>query len=115
MIRIATITEGNSVVGVVHGPDACDQTIRVRGRVWRFDFDRHCGVLWLRKDGQERKCQCPTDPAVWRAFERWLRKHKRSQLSPGQCAANDATSASVGEHVRIRRPSGRVTPGDSIT
>lgn len=75
MKRIATITECNRVVGIVHGPDACDQEIKVLGRVWRFDYDRHCGPLWLRKDGQARKCQNPSNTAVWRAFARWERRN----------------------------------------
>lgn len=73
MKRIAEIVEGGQVVGIVHGHDAYDQEIRVNGRVWRFDHDERLGPLWLRKDGSERKCQCP-GKAVWRAWEKWHRK-----------------------------------------
>lgn len=51
--------------------DFTDQEIIVNGRVWRFDFDRRLGPLWLRKDGMERRCQNP-NKAVWDAFEKWL-------------------------------------------
>jgi hypothetical protein len=73
MKRIATIVENGRVVGLVHGPDACDQRIRVNGKEWRFDFDEYGGPLWLRKDGQPRECQNP-NKAVWRRWEGW---HKR--------------------------------------
>ena len=51
--------------------DMPDNEIVVNGRVWRFDFDRHLGPLWLKKDGTERKCQMP-GAAVWREFAKWL-------------------------------------------
>ena len=73
MKRIATIVENGRVVGLVHGPDACDQRIRVNGKEWRFDFDEYGGPLWLRKDGEPRQCQNP-NKAVWRRWEGW---HKR--------------------------------------
>lgn len=44
--------------------DAPDNEIVVNGRVWRFDFDRHLGPTWLRKDGSDRKCQNP-NKTVW--------------------------------------------------
>lgn len=43
------------------------------GKEWRFDFDEYGGPLWLRKDGEPRKCQNP-NKAVWRRWEGW---HKR--------------------------------------
>lgn len=80
MRLVATIVENGKKIGLVHGPDACDQEITVNGRIWRFDFDRYCGPLWLRKDGQARKCQCPGKP-VWKEwgkwFERWSKRNKR--------------------------------------
>lgn len=75
MKRIATITEKGRVVGILHGPDFTGQTVRVNGRVWRFDFDRYTGPHWLRKDGEPRKCQCP-NKAVWVAFNEWMKKNK---------------------------------------
>lgn len=50
--------------------DFPDQKIVVNGRIWRFDFDRHLGPLWLKKDGTERKCQNP-NKYVWAAFDKW--------------------------------------------
>lgn len=76
MKRIATLIENGRVTGLVHGPDACDQTITVRGRVWRFDYDEQFGPLWLRKDGAERACQNP-GKAVWAEWEKWHRKWRR--------------------------------------
>ena len=64
---------------IVSFSDACEQEINVNGRTWRFDFDERLGPLWLRKDGEPRKCQCPTSKAVWGAFETWLKKWKRTQ------------------------------------
>ena len=78
MKRIATIVENGNVVGLVHGPDACDQTITVNGRVWQFDHDERLGPLWLRKDGKERACQCPGN-AVWREWEKWHKRWTRKQ------------------------------------
>ena len=51
--------------------DFSDQQITVNGKVWRFDYDRRLGPLWLKKDGTERNCQNP-NKAVWAAFEQWL-------------------------------------------
>ena len=62
---------------VITMPDAFYQQIVVRGRIWRFDYCRRGGPLWLRKDWVPRACQCPTDPAVWRAFNRWLKHYNR--------------------------------------
>ena len=76
MKRVATIVENGRVVGIVHGPDAPDQSIRVNGRVWRFDFDERGGPHWTRKDGEGRKCQSP-NKAVWQAFERWFKRYRK--------------------------------------
>jgi hypothetical protein len=50
-----------------------DNEINVDGRIWRFDFDRQLGPLWLKSDGTERKCQMP-NKRVWAAFEEWLKE-----------------------------------------
>ncbi len=55
--------------------DFSDQEITVNGKVWRFDYSRRLGPLWLKKDGSERRCQNP-NKAVWAAFEQWLIKHE---------------------------------------
>lgn len=78
MQRIAEIVENGKVVGLVHGPDAVDQEIKVNGRIWRFDFDRHMGPYWLRKDGEARKCQNP-NKAVWKAWEKWHARWTKSR------------------------------------
>jgi len=51
----------------------------VNGRTWRWDFHEYCGPLWLRADGSERKCQHPTNPAVWEAFDEWLKRWEASR------------------------------------
>lgn len=51
----------------------------VNGRVWRWEFHEYLGPGWLKKDGNPKKCQCPTIKAVWDAFEKWHRKYKRSK------------------------------------
>ena len=71
MKTIGTIHDGSGVIGIISGPDACDQSFVVNGRTWRFDFDEYCGPLWLRKDGNPRVCQCPTIKAVWDKFQEW--------------------------------------------
>jgi len=86
MKRIATIVENGRVVGLVHGPDACDQRILVNGKEWRFDFDEYGGPLWLRKDGEPRQCQNP-NKAVWRRWEGW---HKRWRALKAK-SENDGT------------------------
>ena len=62
----------NAIVSVCDKPN---NVIRVKGRTWRFDFDRHLGPTWLKKDGSERKCQYP-NRLVWLAFEQWLKEAK---------------------------------------
>ena len=59
---------------ILKGPDLTDQQIVVNGRIWRFDYDKMFGPLWLRKDGTERTCQYP-NKAVWKEFEKWQKKH----------------------------------------
>ena len=54
--------------------DAPDNEIIVNGRVWRFDFDRHLGPTWLRKDGSDRKCQNP-NKKVWDEFKKWFAEY----------------------------------------
>lgn len=81
MKRIATITdEKGRVTGLVHGPDLVNQSVRALGKIWRFDFDKWCGPLWLNKDGSDRKNQDPPK-AVWDAFQNWhdarFKKSKR--------------------------------------
>jgi hypothetical protein len=49
----------------------------VRGTVWRWSYHEYLGPLWLKKDGSFRECQCPTNKAVWRAFDRWLREYNK--------------------------------------
>lgn len=78
MRRIAEIVEDGKLVGLVHGADAFNQEITVSGNAWRFDFDDWCGPLWLKKDGRPRKCQYPTNKAVWDAFDEWYRHYKES-------------------------------------
>jgi len=80
MKRILTLVANGFVTGVVHGPDAPNQSIRVHGKEWRFDFDVHGGPLWLRKDGEPRKCQNP-GKAVWKEWERWHDKWHRQWLT----------------------------------
>lgn len=77
MQRLATIIENGKVVGLVHGPDTTNQSITVNGRVWRFDFHEYCGPLWLRKDGNPRKCQNP-NKKVWTAFQRWFNRWRKN-------------------------------------
>lgn len=80
MKRIATMVDGDGrVVGLVHGPEACEQKIAVKGRTWTFDFDEHLGPLWLRKDGSARKSQCPGS-AVWSEFEKWHKRYLRKRM-----------------------------------
>lgn len=80
MKRVGTILENGRVVGLVHGPDAYDQKIIVNGRVWRFDFDKWMGPLWIRKDGQARENQNP-GKSVWKEFEKWQKRWFRMQRS----------------------------------
>lgn len=53
-------------------PDAINQKIIVNGREWRFNFHRYLGPDWLKKNGEPRKCQCPSSKAVWVEFDKWL-------------------------------------------
>lgn len=88
MKRMATILQGGQTVGVVHGPDACEQTITVNGRIWRFDHDEHAGPLWLRRDGVERKCQNP-NRAVWKAWTAWEKRWQRRKAKSPNAKLSD--------------------------
>jgi hypothetical protein len=55
-------------------PDVLDAQVVVNGRVWKFEYDRFLGPLWLKKSGEPRACQYPTNKAVWAAFAEWLEK-----------------------------------------
>lgn len=66
--------DANTIVSL---PDYVDQQITVRGRVWRFHFDRRLGPEWLKANGEPRKCQNP-NKAVWAAFEKWHKKQKEA-------------------------------------
>jgi len=83
---IATIhNESGVCTGIVDGADADNQEIVVNGRVWRFDYDERWGPLWLKKDGSPRKCQVPTNHAVWAAWDEWRKKweaRKKNQPTP---------------------------------
>jgi hypothetical protein len=51
----------------------------VNGRTWRWEFHEWGGPLWLRRDGEPRKNQCPHSKAVWDAFEQWHQGYKRNK------------------------------------
>ena len=56
---------------IVSVPDFQDQQVTVNRRIWRFEFDRYLGPLWLKADGYTpRACQNP-NKAVWAAFHQW--------------------------------------------
>ena len=93
MRRVATIVENGRVVGLVHGPDAWDQSIVVNGRTWRFDFDEMFGPLWLKADGSERKCQNPS-AAVWLVWEEW---HKRWRAEKTKAPNDEAVRLPKGD------------------
>ncbi len=68
----------NGVRLFVDYPDAYGEAV-VNGRTWRWSFHHYCGPLWLRKDGEPLKCQCPTSKAVWTAFQRWHKLYQRNR------------------------------------
>lgn len=61
---------------VITVPDLIEQEITVNGRIWRFDFDRYFGPVWLKKNGEARICQNPSK-AVWQAFEEWQKEEAK--------------------------------------
>jgi len=63
-----------SPTAIISVCDAPDNEVTVNGRVWRFDFDRHLGPTWLKKDGSDRKCQNPKK-TVWDAFKKWFAQY----------------------------------------
>lgn len=63
---------------IVSMPDNLEGQVVVNGRVWRFDFCRQFGPLWLKKNGNPRKCQSP-NKIVWAAFDVWFKKQKKVQ------------------------------------
>ena len=64
----------NGIAVFMDYPDGYGEAV-VKGRTWRWHFHRYCGPLWLRKDGEHLKNQRPPK-AVWRAFDKWLKKLK---------------------------------------
>ena len=81
------IARGQNII--ISGPDVSDAQVTANGRVWRFDFDDYCGPLWLKADGEPRKCQSPSIKAVRDAFDVWLvqyevRKAAKKQPKEGQ-------------------------------
>lgn len=49
----------------------------VDGREWRWSFHNYLGPSFLKKDGELRKCQYPTNKKVWAAFEEWLNEYRK--------------------------------------
>ena len=52
---------------------------KVNGTVWRWEFHDYLGPTFLRKDGEPRKCQCPTVKAAWKAFDKWLKRYEKEK------------------------------------
>lgn len=76
MKTIATLRDNEGrIKGIVSGAEFRDQRVIVDGKEWRFDYDKHLGPHWMRKNGEPRSCQCPTNSKVWAAFDKWLSKH----------------------------------------
>ena len=77
MKTLATIHDsGGRRIGIVSGHDAVNQQITVKGRIWRFHYDLWNGPMWLRKDGELRRCQSP-HKAVWKAYMRWETRYRK--------------------------------------
>lgn len=67
--------EKGQCIGVVSGPDFYFQEVTAEnGRKWYFSFDRYMGPFWLKKNGEDRKCQTPCK-AAWAAFDKWLEEN----------------------------------------
>jgi hypothetical protein len=58
--------------------DELQQEINVDGKIWRFDFDRHLGPCWLKKNGEPRSCQSP-NKRVWEEFSKWFETWNKRQ------------------------------------
>lgn len=71
----------NPVTVHIAFPDAINQRISVNGREWRFNFHRYLGPDWLKKDGEPRKCQCPSNKAVWAEFDKWLSEWQKENAN----------------------------------
>lgn len=56
---------------IISMPDYLDQEINVDGRIWRFEYDRYLGPLWLKKNGEPRSCQVP-NKRVWEELDKWV-------------------------------------------
>lgn len=57
----------NTIITVADYPG---KQVVVNGKVWSFDYSKYWGPVWLKKNGDDRKCQNP-NKAVWAAFEEW--------------------------------------------
>jgi hypothetical protein len=56
-------------------PDYINQSVKVKGKVWRFDFDLMLGPSWIGVSGKVLENQNPPR-AVWDEFDRWLEAQK---------------------------------------
>ena len=56
-------------------PDGYGSAI-VDGRKWEWDFSEYGGPTFLKKDGEPRKNQFPTNKKVWAAFNEWFQNYQ---------------------------------------
>ena len=59
----------------------------VDGREWEWSFVEYGGPLFLKKNGEARKCQNPKK-SVWAAFEEWLQNYKAEKENKKHQYAN---------------------------
>lgn len=50
--------------------------VDVDGKTWRWEFHDYLGPTFLKKNGEPRKCQFPTNKKVWAAFNKWLKEYE---------------------------------------
>jgi hypothetical protein len=58
---------------IVTVPDAEGFAI-VNGRMWRWEFSKWTGPMFLRADGEPMVRQPGEDHPVWAAFEKWRKE-----------------------------------------
>ncbi len=51
----------------------------INGRLWAWEFHEYLGPTFLKKNGDPRANTCPTVPAVWAAFNDWLKLYHQEK------------------------------------
>jgi hypothetical protein len=58
--------------------DASGEGVDINGRMWRWDFSRQFGPLWIDHRGNPLKVQPAETSPAWSVFNRWYEEWKKT-------------------------------------